>query len=142
MSREIDGQIAERIMGWSIFESKHDYYSITIPGSEQNITTNNFYGGGRYDPDTGAKNKKEPWWMLVWDDLPYYSNEIAPAWEVVEKMGDLGWDMVLEHETQNDGSRLAKVTFAKAGKGGYTTADSAPMAICKVALVAVSCVAE
>lgn len=72
--------------------------------------------------------------------IPPYSTSIAAAWEVVEKMFYLGWDLELQYFKKNDKEYTVRVLFAEIGNQELSTlafADTAPHAICLAALEAV-----
>lgn len=52
-----------------------------------------------------------------------YSTDISAAWEVVQKLTDLGWDFRL------DGAQKYSVSFYLLGNNANAEADTAPMAI-------------
>lgn len=92
MNRDIDVQIAEKVMGWEIFESKYGYYSISIPGEEESRTTNYWDTNIKFDPITGKKFVRPEWWELC-SFIPQYSTNIADAWQVVEKVRELNFSI-------------------------------------------------
>lgn len=74
-------------------------------------------------------------------DLPYYSTDIAAAWEVVEKLFQSGFDLYLETFKDDEDKPQCRVSFQaidNQDKGsGPIYADTAPHAICLAALKAV-----
>jgi hypothetical protein len=103
---ELDKRIALEVMGWK--------YDATIFGGE----------GGWIEPVNG-------WWDT---DVPEYSTEINPAWQVVEHMRELGWSCEMS------GFDDWYVEFAKIEDHlliiRHRNADTAPEAICLAALAA------
>ena len=72
-----------------------------------------------------------------WRNLPKYSTDISAAWEVVEKMWQLGWWATVQHQCV-DGTwecDFYKGNDRMKGKDWYSSlASSAPLAICSAAL--------
>lgn len=66
MSRNLDAVVAEKVMGWFV---------------------TNYWAAGV--PRQGLAAPKGT--ILDIDQYPAYSSDIAAAWQVVEKMVDLGW---------------------------------------------------
>ena len=68
------------------------------------------------------------------DFVPYYSTDIAAAWEVVDKMIiRTPYECYLEHQTHG-----WMCTFRHPGViGGYAHEKTAPEAICRAALKAI-----
>jgi hypothetical protein len=148
--RELDALVAEKVMGWqrlgeddyskpghplgllSDFDQKGPHPRIQSPESGA------FYfcpcQDGRYQrPDA-----IEP---------PFYSTDIAAAWQVVERIKELegcGLFVTWANAEYGDPSHW-EVGFVEAGDEGYgheqrivATADTAPLAICGAALAAVA----
>jgi len=65
--------------------------------------------------------------------LPYYSADIAEAWEGVEMIGEWNWGRVDIVRTKL--SYSCQMGFDRASVGAW--ADTAPLAICRAALKAV-----
>ncbi len=73
--------------------------------------------------------------------IPRYSQSIGPAWEVVDKMQELGWDIKLDwHEDSEEKEKPWKIAFKKSVpyRFGCYRHKSAPLAICKAALGALN----
>ncbi len=71
--------------------------------------------------------------------LPEYSEDIAAAWTVVKMMFARGWDMELQLYQDEKGSAAYRVTISRIEHqeiGSLEFADTAPLAICKAALMA------
>ena len=115
MNRELDAQVAEKVMR---------LYDVHKAGKGEWLQHEGcfaFVGERVYRDDKGFFTK-----------LPYYSTDIAAAWEVMEKL--LWWwgDVDLR-------SNSPKWECGWEGDGGiwdHATADTAPEAICRAALKA------
>jgi hypothetical protein len=107
MNREIDALVAEHIFGWG---------EVTF-NAEINAAT------GRTPSRTGGMDGRGFAW------IPRYSEDIAAAWEVVERMRGEGWSFELLY-LKTISKWLCKIN------GFYDTADTAPMAIALAALKA------
>ena len=73
--------------------------------------------------------------------LPAYSTSISDAWEVAEKLSDLGWYTNIERYTRKNW-RVTLDKFVEEGESddnipSYGWSDTAPHAICLAALKAV-----
>lgn len=64
-----------------------------------------------------------------WGYLPNYSTDILAAWEVVEELK--GLKPILNYDPQS------QKWYMRLNGGSYCSADTAPLAICRVALLAV-----
>lgn len=109
--RELDALVAEKVMGWT-----------HIPvGSHPNLRSE------AWTNDNGAS--------AVFT-LPFYSQDIAAAWEVVEQLKTLGWTCFLDND---DGQHDCE--FARMGDQPFNAiqerGETAPLAICRAALNAV-----
>ena len=77
------------------------------------------------------------------ENVPYYSTDIAAAWEVVNHLLCHGWDEKYFFRLHYDNVDLWDASFYKesSSDGGgpdvWGTADTAPLAICLAALKAV-----
>lgn len=122
--RELDREVAERVMGWTDLEWTKQYHTSEL--SLQGVIP-----GTLAAPHTGYKTKHV---------VPKYSTEIAAAWEVVEKLqkfnpfweSDGFMEFDLSPTSGFDGHRGWQCNF-----GDDTTqafADTAPHAICMAAL--------
>ena len=85
-------------------------------------------------------------WRVAVDEnmervLPKYSTDIAAAWEVVEKFDRTSWDVNIYSQTESDVPtwEVALYEYFENGVGriGKAEADTAPLAICRAALLAV-----
>lgn len=120
--RELDREIAEKVMGYT-----------DLDWQEQRHLSRKQLVGIRPDerpsPYTGHRAK-----YLV----PKYSTDIDAAWEVVGRMRELGWSLML---VSYPGARSeCQVTFHKNlhETGAELSFGAAPHAICLAALKAVS----
>lgn len=75
---------------------------------------------------------------FVTDEPLPFSTDIAAAWLVVEQMHLLGHALALERwlDTPNKNKWLALFTLENGHDTGQHVAESAPLAICRAALVA------
>ena len=101
MSRELDAQIAEKIFGWVHIDKFTISGAWQLPGGFQRI------------------------------DCPHYSTNIADAWEVVEKMVELGHKVEIE-SCYNNTWRCGFTKDFVTNQCPY--ALTLPEAICKAAL--------
>jgi hypothetical protein len=106
--RELDALIAEKVMGWEYRD--------------------NFYSWGELV--TPAHWIKDNGWTT--DKTPNYSESIADAWLVVEKLRGLGTVDLMD----DDGKRWISLIIPKFKAHVRAQAETAPLAICKAALKA------
>jgi hypothetical protein len=123
--RELDAAIAVRVMGWEMPDSRY------LDGTPAPPIVYDETGRARGGPGEG------------WSP----STKIAQAWEVVEKMDKRGFWLRLV--TPFDDGSLYHAGFTPLGVTGWNgrpdheaAADTAPLAICKAALKAVSQTAD
>jgi hypothetical protein len=106
--RELDALVAEKVFGWTYWRSKHGHWIIDTPDGRH---FEPLFGKVRnYDPETSERLPDPNWWDGLSDELPYYSTDIAAAWEVVARLRDL-WteatrdmDGVTNRVMRSDGS--------------------------------------
>ena len=121
--RELDTLVVELVMGWTRKE---------FPGQDPNSLWNDEFifkamqaEGFTHDDGTGE-----------WIRVPPYSTDIAAAWTVVEKLATIEgpvsvcWGIY----ATNDDKATVTTMF---GPGPSIRAETAPLAICKAALLAV-----
>lgn len=111
--RAMDMQIAEKVMGW-------------VRGRS--------YANGNGDWIVDGATSPSRTWNLT----PHYSTDIAAAWLVVEKMRALGYQLDLSHALGDAIERpllYAKFSLLR-GYTNHANSDSAPLVICKAALLA------
>lgn len=129
MSESIDREIAERVMGWSLYEydkgGPSSYYAALIDEDCCPIT---------YSPRAGVYATEFPsveaafaWWKP--------SENIAQAWEVVERMAKLTADGLCNAYWWN--FTAGAWTDPHLGKLCIEAPQDVPMAICKAALAAI-----
>jgi hypothetical protein len=144
--RELDALIAEKVMGWKPRQSKHGYWNLDGPNGEHFTDIDRRDYTAQYDKETGQKVQQAPWWEYFWDEIPFYSTNIADAWEVVEKLGRWrGFDfmLVMPNPEQTFHLHTYEAGWYEATNDGperrvVSDADTAPLAICIAALKAVS----
>lgn len=68
--------------------------------------------------------------------LPHYSTDIAAAWLLVDKLTGPKVNLILERDW--DGVYYSRFSSAGASDEDFCSADTAPLAICRAALKAVS----
>lgn len=113
--REMDILIAEKIFGW-----KRKIYP---PDSLGTLGSAVWEKPGPHRPH-----------IMTIAGMPNYSTEISAAWEVVEKLNSLGWNVCVA--SRIDGQYACFVTKQAAEDGSAPYRESAPMAICLAALEA------
>lgn len=142
MSRELDALVGQHIMGWTYFLNKRDNYSVAAPDGTHSEP---MFGSPKYDPSTGEKLKLGNWWDGL-HELPYYSDDIAAAWEVVKKMTEDDYELAIFVSNAYDKPISAKFDYnpdlEKDPNGVFVERETeeyltAPEAICKAALLAV-----
>lgn len=120
---ELDALVAEKVMGWT----RH------YPIQEEDG------GASDFDSDWFEDPKGNP------SDVPNYSEDIAAAWAVVEKMRPLNVDLTNHARAERwccvffdrDGGSDGFIPELKGRFQEYTVAAAAPLAICRAALKAV-----
>ncbi len=133
MSRELDAQIAERVMGFHReIDETHDYdhvqhrNEVLLPPGETL----------EHLRELLPRKGQIPFAYFVTER---YSTDIAAAWKVVEKMRELDWRMLLENWVAVTDAYAA--FFRPQDRYNYekhigVTDDTAPLAICRAALAA------
>jgi hypothetical protein len=86
---ELDALVAERVMGWTFFRSKHDYWIVNHGSEAESCEEGYSHRRPKYDSETGKKLRESLWWEDC-THVPPYSTDIASAWEVVEKLEAAG----------------------------------------------------
>lgn len=111
-SRELDALVAEKVMGWT-------------PRGPHPIFASRVFATGH--SDTFA---------------PYFSSDVLAAWQVVQKMRELGWWMRLQSPFESDDStwNAGFTAHSCTGWNGRPDhsgqGDTAPLAICLASLKA------
>lgn len=78
--------------------------------------------------------------VVIGDDgAPRYSQDIAAAMSVVERMSDLNYDVAMWHR---DGATFWEAQFLCNGMIGDEDAETLPLAICKAALSALTAIRD
>lgn len=127
--RALDALVAEKVIGWKYWRSKHGHWIIYAPDGR---SLEPLFGNmpPAYNPTTGKKLPDPEWWEGC-DDIHEYSTDIKAAWEVVEKIGTnfftLSSGFTINHKW--DASFSVKHGHPKA------LGDTAPHAICLAALM-------
>ena len=123
--RELDALVAEKVMGWTAWRSKHGYFNIT-DGDGNSHTCDP--ATSKYDPETGERLPEPKWWDYS-TELPDYSTDIAAAWPLVERFGITVYAPTRE---RHDWVAAIKIGACEVAHG-----ETAPLAICLAALKAV-----
>lgn len=136
--RELDAQVAVKVMGWNVWESKHGYFNVELPTGERYTP---FFGKQifKYDPETGKKLPKPNWWEDC-QQIPFYSTDIGAAWEVIDVLWKLRSARIIVVRLAYDRYRVevgGRQTADKKWVADVAEADTAPLAICRAALLAV-----
>lgn len=119
--RELDALIAEKVMGWTWDEKS------------------------AWSPSGSKWSRKVPGKVILdeWGWLLHYSTDICAAWEVVEKMSQIGFKFVISNSVIG-GLESSEKPWCFFGKQGERVIDivghTIPHAICLAALKAVGCV--
>ena len=104
---ELDQLVAEKVMGWNRFIYPFLFWT---------------------DAD-----------RVMRDQIPVYSTNISAAWEIVKKLASGNWTMHLEWKgADRNYANTAEVGFSSLKEPylAHSTADTAPLAICRAALKA------
>lgn len=114
--RELDAFVAEKVMGWK-YVDHNEAYDLPISG----------VAFGKGSPDGLSRCP-----------VPYYSTDIAAAWEVVEKLRKDGFAF----DSYSSGSEEAEhpwtdAIFMKDNNECLVRAETMPLAICRAASMAV-----
>lgn len=117
--REMNALIAEKAMGWTVFYGEYKGYELFDDEVAQG-----------YPPKEEADG--------VPFEIPYYSTDIAAAWEVVEILGKHGYTAHIEWKGSNRVyAATAEVTFVKCIYTEGHGVGALPEAICRAAFKAV-----
>jgi hypothetical protein len=133
--REMDKLIAEQVMGISMYhyDKGHPdncYFMLLDADGDPVLFAPRFR-------DAERKTEAE-----AWQDCPCYSTDIAAAWQVVEKLTADGWGH--KHHVYSKYAEMPgwQWTFMQSGKGPNSIsgaeAETAPLAICRAALLAIA----
>ena len=126
VGRKMDALVAEKIMGFEYREVRVDVSSNPDRFEYRTLKT-------LVRPRSKARER-----FFGWDDqVPQYSTNVAAAWEVVEKMGELGYTCHIEWKgSDRTSAGSAEVTFVKHLTEGHGV-GTMPEAVCRAALMAV-----
>lgn len=151
--RELDALVATKVMGWK--NIKHQLSNPYDDDSWEDWLGNPPLKpndeGTRYEmrlgkccPVCNHQDNKTTAIKVSYEQektIPPYSSDIAAAWQVVEKLFQLGFDLYLETFKDDEDNPQCRVSFQQIDnqdKGsGPIYADTAPHAICLAALKAV-----
>jgi len=145
--RELDALVAEKVMALKIHSHTWPCGVMPDTGAYEAATLQNRDGFPMLHNDPGPvyldKNGK-----LV-EPVPFYSTDIAAAWQVVEKMGEDGWGIRIQGPNSytdeglgpQESEWLAHFGRQDDSRYGYSQGcrfekDSLPRAICLAALQA------
>ncbi len=97
-------------------------------------------GRPKFQPGKGpvAQRPLEELSMRMYADripVPHYSAEIGAAWQVVERMRALGWEVVVDTRS---GKWLVQFLSSDGRQHSAASADLAPLAICRAAIAALN----
>tara|TARA_Y100000310_G_scaffold189061_1_gene189026 strand:- start:7047 stop:7487 length:441 start_codon:yes stop_codon:yes gene_type:complete len=131
--RELDALVAEKVMGWNVWRSKYGYFNVEHPDMPSQVSG---HGTERYSPQTGKKLPAPKWWDDWAVDIPMWSTDISAAWEVVEKLDCLQFNLGRENCA---GIRFDAAFYDDLDMKDkvHAMADTVPLAICRAALKAV-----
>jgi hypothetical protein len=121
MSRELDREVAEVVMGWTLKQSMKDFGLDRDLEKWGDESGHSFYIGD--DPDSEAKRF-------------HPSSSIAAAWQVVEKMRERGYWLSLEGPDLPEPSWGAYFENGQRNSWHEGYAPTAPEAIARAALAA------
>lgn len=138
-NRELDARVAEKVMGWTYFKSKHGHWVVRRPDGE---TIEPYFGAPLFNSFSGEKYPEREWHDGA--DVPDYSTNIADAWDVVAIIGE---DFYLRLNSPCTGCNVKTSSWECGrvipGDSGHSEqemlgeAETAPRAICLAALKAV-----
>lgn len=94
--RELDALVAERVMGWTRVRNEPAVYPTKSEHSSGQVI---IAPRGWMNPDGdvlhGQRPGTEPDDNYAIADIPHYSTRIGAAWQVLEKMREMGWQITL-----------------------------------------------
>ena len=126
-NREIDAQVAEKILGWQIGQNGPNKWTVSVDGKilfdipriQQGI-----------DPVTGRPHYK-PWWLST-DKLPKFCTDPAEAQRALEHAaGNMGFSFNVKHDHAT-GTWVCTVKFAD-GSLSHGRAQTEAMSILEAA---------
>ena len=113
--REMDALIAEKVMGWAVFYGEYKGYELLDDEVAQG-----------YPPEEEADG--------VPFEIPYYSTDIAAAWEVVERITEKRWKFKLRRLPGKDYMAYFQNLLRFPIECESAPSGTAPLAICRAAL--------
>lgn len=130
--RELDAEVAVKVMGWSMYHYDKDYadncYWMLMDGDCNPVAEIKRTPAGF---DTGERKTEAE----AWADCPAFSTDIAAAWQVMERMVSRGWWPLVQLD---DHAEKWICQFQdQYGEGFSDEAKTAPEAICRAALAAI-----
>lgn len=135
--RELDAIVAEKVMGWRPWRSKHGYWNINIPNEGVISTYGRRNYSEQYDSQTGEKLPEIQWWEDC-NELPNYSTAIEAAWKVVGRLDNWrGFDFRLRWCNNEWEAGWFEKLRNDPEPRATATADTPAVAICLAALKAV-----
>lgn len=129
---EMDRLIAEKVMGYTVYHYDKDhpnncYYMLMDADFDPVLFTGNYR-------DSEKKTEEE-----AWNDCPEFSTDILAAWEVVKKLGELGFTVIIEWKgSDRVYAGTAEVTLVKRIYTEGHGVGTLPEAICQAALMAIA----
>lgn len=129
--RELDALIAEKVMGWG---RQFGSFAGTAEWHEDAVQL--------VSPEYAYPLRPTTMPITYYDGFPHYSTDIAAAWQVVVKMGERGYHARVQSPfIPGDEFHAGFTPHGSSGWNGRpdfaASADSAPLAICRAALLAV-----
>lgn len=129
---ELDKLICEKLDGWRWVKNSKNANGWACNGlCGENCSKEEEFKKWNQD------NKKFNGWVSP--STPHFSTDIAAAWEVVEKVRELGFDaIVVMHQDRIPYCQFVKPIDEDNIEEYLGTAETAPLAICRAALKAVT----
>lgn len=125
---ELDSLVATEVMGWRwLAIANKDGCVLISPETASQV-----------DPDKQCRLCKTPLYRILGRGSSPYSTSIDAAWRVVEKMAERGWACDIKNYANNPEmeGRYGCYFYTDSARF-YTSAETAPLAICLAALRAV-----
>ena len=151
--RDLDALVAEKVMGWVRTPSEERARAARLGGRLMVFRDEWLAVGLCTEPAdreraeagvaavyraAGLEPPRIVWMLPRWADaVPAYSTEIAAAWQVVEKMMERGWYLFLD-TAGFDGEEWRAQFRDPESRFARGEAATAPLAICRAALAALS----
>jgi|GEM_PF-3226361 len=126
MSRALDAEIAEKVMGYLMYHHEDDFvtnrYWMLMQSNGMPVNDSKAYRAAEWESEEAA-----------WEDCPFFSSDIAAAWLVVQMLRSDGWVMTLSvnaYITEPWDCRF----FLEEEKRVIAHGATAEIAICRAAL--------